>query len=89
MAHLNNNQDIVSLAKFIGATTIQLCGESGPKDAKEVKKEMPHTKIIKSIHIVDEGSVAGVKKYLAYVDDILLDTMNKKISQLDNGTIKF
>ena len=87
VTHLENNNEIIALAQYIGATTIQLHGDSTPKDAFFIKKELPYIKLIKSLHIINKKSIEDGRKFIDAVDAILLDTVNPNTGQV-GGTGK-
>ncbi len=82
VTHLVDNEEIVSLAQFIGVTTIHLHGDSTPDDAQIIREKIPYIKLIKSLHVVNEKSIANGYGYLNAVDAILLDTVNLETDQV-------
>jgi len=82
VTHLEDNGEIIALAKFVGVTTIQLHGDSTPEDALHIKKELPYIKLTKSLHVIDRNSIELGRKYLKAVDAILLDTVNVSTGQV-------
>ena len=82
VTHISDPKKNIDMIKEIGVTTIQLHGDSTLTDILEIKKELPYIKIIKSIHITDEGSIWNVKEFVWYVDWILLDTINTETDQV-------
>lgn len=75
-------RELIRLVNFIGADTLQLHGESTNEDIVQLKKAMPQIKIIKSVHVTDESSIAAGKRYKGVADAILLDSINKKTKQI-------
>jgi len=82
VTHYHNVNDILSLAKYIGVTTIQLHGDSKPDDIKQIKKELPYIKILKSLHVFDQQSIEEGRQFIGFADAIILDTANKKTGQV-------
>ena len=82
VTHLADVDEIIDLARNINVTTIQLHGDSNPKDAAEIKKSLPYIKIYKAIHANDEDSVKSLEGFIDFVDGILLDTINIKTDQV-------
>lgn len=87
VTHLEENEEIIDLAKYIGVSTIQLHGDSSPESAQYIKKRIPNIKLIKSLHVINETSIEYGRKYLDVIDAILLDTINKETGQV-GGTGK-
>ena len=82
VTHIEESEKIVSLARFIGVTIIQLHGDSAPEDALYIKQELPHIKLIKALHVVGRSSINRGRKFLHAVDAILLDTVNLGTGQV-------
>lgn len=82
VTHITSISEIVGLTQRIGVTTIQLHGDSTPEDAQEIKRQLPHIKLYKVIHVNDESSIEFGKQFLGVVDAILLDTANKATGQV-------
>ena len=82
VTHLQDNDKIISLVKFVGTTTIQLHGDSTPEDVSYIKQHLPGIKVIKSLHVVDEYSIEKGFGFLNDVDAILLDTINIETDQV-------
>jgi phosphoribosylanthranilate isomerase len=82
VTHLTDNDKIISLAKFIGTTTIQLHGDSTPEDVMYIRQRLPGVKLIKALHVVDENSIKNGRPYLDVIDAILLDTINVSTDQV-------
>jgi len=70
-----DNEEIASLARFIGISTIQLHGDNTVGDALTIKEMLPGIKLIKSLHVTDKNSIQLGRKFLEVVDAILLDTI--------------
>ena len=87
VTHLKNNEEIISLAQYIGVTTIQFHGDNKPSDIFFVKNKLPYLKVTKSLHVVNKQSIEEGKKYLDVVDAILLDTVNTDTGEV-GGTGK-
>ena len=87
VTHLEESETIISLAQFIGVTTIQLHGNSTMEGALYIKKKLPYIKLIKALHVVDRSSIEKGHKFLRAVDAILLDTVNLNTGQV-GGTGK-
>jgi phosphoribosylanthranilate isomerase len=82
VTHLETASEIISLAEFLGVSTIQLHGDTSPQGAQEIKEKLPYIKIYKAIHVIDNSSIENGKAYLPYVDAVLPDTYNAKTDQV-------
>ncbi len=82
VTHLEDNEDIIDLARYLGVSTIQLHGNSSPENARYIKRRLSNIKLIKSLHVINEDSIEHGRKYLSVVDAILLDTINKETGQV-------
>ena len=65
--------------------TIQLVDELHEKEYALIKKALPAIKLVQVIHVIDEGSVEGAIKVSQYVDAILLDSGNPKLTIKELG----
>jgi len=65
--------------------TIQLVDELHEKDYAIIKKALPAIKLVQVIHVIDEGSVEQAIKVSQYVDAILLDSGNPKLTIKELG----
>jgi len=82
VTHLDRAEEIVPLARSIGVTTIQLHGDSSPEDARAIRENLPHLKLIKAVHVTDAESIEVARRYADSVDAILLDTVNVATDQV-------
>ena len=65
--------------------TIQLVDELHEKEYALIKKALPAIKLVQVIHVIDEGSVEQAIKVSQYVDAILLDSGNPKLTIKELG----
>ena len=82
VTHMAKAKEIYSIASYVGASNIQLHGDSSVEDVLELKSYLPHVKLIKCLHVVDEGSIDGGQEFFGLVDAILLDTINVDTNQV-------
>ena len=66
-------------------STIQLVDELHEKDYAIIKKALPAIKLVQVIHVNDEGSVEEAINVSQYVDAILLDSGNPKLTIKELG----
>jgi phosphoribosylanthranilate isomerase len=57
VTHLVDPEDIGALTMAIGATTIQLHGDTAPAQAALIKQRLPHIKTYKEIHVINDQSL--------------------------------
>lgn len=82
VTHLSDVEEIIELARRIGVSTIQLHGDSTPKDVQMIKDALSYLKVYKAIHVTDKSSIENGKQFLPFVDAILLDTANFATGQV-------
>ena len=87
VTHITDIEEVIRMVKYIGVTTIQLHGDCTTNDILSIRKAMNSIKIIKSLHVINQGSIEKGKEYLALSDAILLDTVNFETNQI-GGTGK-
>ncbi len=87
VTHTSHTNEVVELAIRSKVNTIQLHGETTPKEALEIKKELPYIKIYKVIHVFDDSATKEAQRYEKVVDGIILDTAIKETGQV-GGTGK-
>ncbi len=82
VTHLTDVEEIVKLANYIRATTLQLHGDSSPASVVRLRKKLSGIKIIKAIHVTGADSTKQAKTYASVADAILLDTINPTSGQI-------
>jgi len=87
VTHMGRPDDVVRLAKESTVNTVQLHGDTTPKEALEVKEALPYAKTYKVIHVFDESAIEEALEYIDVVDGIILDTAIKNTGQV-GGTGK-
>lgn len=58
----------------IRCSTVQLHGDYPLEEIPELRQRLPHLKILKAVHVEDEGAVARAREVERWVDAVLLDT---------------
>jgi len=61
-------------------TTIQLCDHVQYSELEILRKKLPSPKLVKVIHVTDKNSIDEAKVHAKYVDCLLLDSGNQKLS---------
>lgn len=75
VTHLTDREEIVSVAKALGVTTVQIHDYIPPQDVAYVKEDLPMCKIIKAIHIQsEEAALALMRCFEPVCDALLLDS---------------
>lgn len=78
VTHLTDRDEIVSTAKALGVTTVQIHDYIPPQDVAYVKANLPMCKIIKAVHIQDEqAALALMHSFESVCDALLLDSRTK------------
>lgn len=72
VTHLTDRDEIVSVAKALGVTTVQIHDYIAPCDVAYVKSHLPMCKIIKAVHIENEESALKLMHSFESVCDALL-----------------
>ncbi|MEX0748959.1 MAG: phosphoribosylanthranilate isomerase [Candidatus Saccharimonadales bacterium] len=82
VTHLVVPEEIIPLAQKLGVSTIQLHGETNPRQAETIKNQLPYIKIYKAVHVTGEESVKLARQYSRVVDAVLLDTISVATDQV-------
>jgi len=80
-----NINDIVVIINKTNPDILHLAAEPdvlSPADVKTLKKQFPKIKVMRTIPVVDEGSIKMAKQYDRISDYLLLDSRRKKDSQI-------
>ena len=78
---------IVTIAKQLKLTAVQLHGNESPEEVMQIKQDLPNTQLWKTFAIGDDENIALLAKTIAQysADCILLDTKIKKNNQVTSG----
>jgi phosphoribosylanthranilate isomerase len=87
VTHLSRPREVLDTARAMAVNTIQLHGDTSPKEALEIQAALPSVKLYRVIHVFDEGAVSEAKAFEGAVDGIILDTAVKETGQV-GGTGK-
>lgn len=87
VTHLDDAEEIISLAAFTKVSTIQLHGDSIVDDMLLFRKKLPNIKLYKTIHVEDRSAISTASEWDNHVDAILLDTISKSENKV-GGTGK-
>ncbi len=79
------SQAIISHYRRVYTTTIQIVDELEKREYEIIRAALPHVKLVQVIHVIDEDSVKEAIEVSAFVDAILLDSGNPKLSVKELG----
>ena len=82
VTHLTNADEIIELTKFIGNNVIQLHSDISEDEVEKIATILPNIKLVRLIHISQEGKIITDYKKMKYVDYYLLDSFNLKTNQV-------
>lgn len=82
VTHLTNADEIIELTKFIGNNIIQLHSDIEEKEVEKIVNSLPNVKLVRLIHISQDGEIITDYKKMKYVDYYLLDSFNLKTNQV-------
>lgn len=82
VTHLHTAKEVVALADQVCPDTVQLHGEIPHNEIRELRRQRPHLRILKSFHIVDEASIEYGVPYVGIVDAFVLDSVNVETGEI-------
>lgn len=82
VTHLTNADEIIELTNFIGNNMIQLHSDIKESEVEKIATILPHIKLVRLIHISQNGEIVTDYKKMKYVDYYLLDSFNLKTNQV-------
>jgi len=82
ITHLENAREIIEIAKFIEVDYIQLHSYISESEVEIIRKELPDKKLLRLIHIGEDGKVLNDIKSIKYVDFYFTDSINTKTNQV-------
>ena len=82
VTHLTNADEIIELTKYIGNNVIQLHSDIDESEVKKIVKALPEIKLVRLIHISNDGKICTDYKNMKYADFYLLDSFNLKTNQV-------
>ncbi len=74
VTHLQSSQEIIDIYHQVPTSTIQLHNDISIEEIQDIKQKLPHVKLIKAVHVVDESAIETVKFFAPFIDAILLDS---------------
>jgi len=82
ITHLENAREIIEIAKFIEVDYIQLHSYISESEVEIIRKELPDKKLLRLIHIGEDGKILNDIKSIKYVDFYFTDSINTKTNQV-------
>lgn len=82
ITHLENAKEIVGLAKYIGVDYVQLHSNIKEDEVEKIRKKLPNKKLIRVIHISQNGKLLTDISKMKYVDFYFTDSINTKTNQV-------
>lgn len=82
VTHLTNADEIIELTKFINNNVIQLHSDIAENEVEKIVSALPNVKLVRLIHISQEGEIVTDYKRMKYADYYLLDSFNLKTNQV-------
>lgn len=82
ITHLEDAKEIVEIAKFIGVDFVQLHSNIAEDEVAKIRKNLPNVKIIRLIHISQDGRILTDYKRFKFVDFYFTDSINEKTNQV-------
>ena len=80
-----NPKDIIKHYKRVNTSTIQIVDELEKREYEMLRSELPNVKLVQVIHVIDQNSVKEAIEVSEFVDAILLDSGNPKLSVKELG----
>ena len=82
VTHLTNADEIIELTKFIGNNVIQLHSDIAEDEVEKIATTLTNVKLVRLIHISQDGEIVTDYKNMKYADYYLLDSFNLKTNQV-------
>ena len=82
ITHLEDAEEIIKVAKYIGCNTIQLHSSIKEEEVDKIKKALPYIKLLRLIHISSEGEIVTDISKMKNVDAYFLDSFNVVTNQV-------
>ena len=82
ITHLDNAKEIIELVKFIDVDYIQLHSHLKESEVKKIRKAFPNKKLLRLIHIDENGKILNDVSKIKYVDFYFTDSINLKTNQV-------
>ena len=81
ITHLEDSKEIINILKETKANTLQLHSYIKESEVKKIKEELPYIKILRLIHISEDGKILNELEKDFIGDCLFLDSINTKTNQ--------
>lgn len=81
ITHLEDGDEIIRILKETNANTVQLHSYIKESEVRKIKNTLPYVKILRLIHISDEGKILNELEEDFIGDCLFLDSINVKTNQ--------
>ena len=82
ITHLENAKEIIEIASFIDVDYIQLHSHLDEGEVKKIRKALPDKKLLRLIHIGEEGDLLNDISKIEIADFYFTDSINLKTNQV-------
>jgi len=82
ITHLESADEIIDIAKYIDVDYIQLHSHLPETEVEKVKIALPNKKLLRLIHISEDGEILNDLTKIKYVDFYFTDSINIKTNQV-------
>ena len=82
ITHLENADEIIPLIRFIGVNYVQLHSNIAENEVQKIKNALPKIKLIRVIHILQDGKILTKLDKIKYVDYFFTDSINLSTNQV-------
>ena len=79
-----SEEEIIELTNYIGNNIIQLHSDIAEDEVEKIATMLPNVKLVRLIHISQDGEIVTDYKKMKYADYYLLDSFNFFKSELQN-----
>jgi len=88
ITHLENAEEIIKIVRFIDVDYIQLHSHLKESEVEKIKKAFPNKKLLRLIHIGEDGKILNDLTKIKYVDFYFTDSINLKTNQVGGTGLK-
>ena len=89
VTHLEEADKIINFTKYIGNNIIQLHSNIEETEVEKIKDELPNIKLVRLIHVSQDGKIKTNINDMKYVDYYILDSFNLETNQVGGTGLKF
>lgn len=81
ITHLEDSKEIINILKESKANAVQLHSYIKESEVEKIKQELPYVKILRLIHVSDDGKILNELEDNFIGDCLFLDSINTKTNQ--------